>query len=112
MQISAEKIQMEPSWKARLLPEFSKDYMNDLREFLRREVKAKKTVYPRGSEYFAALNHTPFEKVKVVIIGQDPYHGPNQAHGLCFSVQPGVQIPPSLQNIFKEIKSDIGISTP
>jgi uracil-DNA glycosylase len=112
MQISAEKIQMEPSWKARLLPEFSKDYMNDLREFLRREVKAKKTVYPRGSEYFAALNHTPFEKVKVVIIGQDPYHGPNQAHGLCFSVQPGVQIPPSLQNIFKEIKSDLGISPP
>src|SRR5665213_2500044 len=112
MQEPHGKIQLEPSWKTRLLPEFSKSYMLDLRDFLRREVKAKKPIYPRGAEYFAALNQTPFDKVKVVIIGQDPYHGENQAHGLCFSVQPGVQIPPSLQNIFKEMKSDLGIAPP
>jgi uracil-DNA glycosylase len=106
------KIQLEPSWKARLLPEFSKEYMHDLRDFLKREAKAKKTIFPRGSEYFAAMNHTPFEKVKVVIIGQDPYHGFNQAHGLCFSVRPGVVIPPSLQNIYKELKTDVGFTPP
>jgi uracil-DNA glycosylase len=106
------KIQLEPSWKARLLPEFSKEYMHDLRDFLKREAKAKKTIFPRGSEYFAAMNHTPFEKVKVVIIGQDPYHGLNQAHGLCFSVRPGVVIPPSLQNIYKELKTDVGFTPP
>jgi uracil-DNA glycosylase len=109
MTISPERIQLEPSWKDRLLPEFSKDYMNDLREFLKREAAAKKRIFPRGPEYFAALNHTPFDQVKVVILGQDPYHGPGQAHGLCFSVKPGVQIPPSLQNIYKELKTDLGI---
>jgi uracil-DNA glycosylase len=83
--------------------------MQQLREFLRREVAARKPVYPRGSEYFAALNHTPFEQVKVVILGQDPYHGVNQAHGLCFSVRRGVDIPPSLHNIFKELEADLGI---
>lgn len=103
------KIQLEPSWKARLESEFSKPYMEELRAFLRREMAAKKIIYPRGSEFFAALNHTPFDKVKVVILGQDPYHGPNQAHGLCFSVKPGVDIPPSLVNIYKELKSDLGI---
>src|SRR5262249_38705954 len=106
----SERVQLEPSWKSRLLPEFSKPYMVQLREFLQKETRAKKPIYPRGTEYFAALNFTPFEEVKVVIIGQDPYHGLNQAHGLCFSVKPGVEIPPSLQNIFKELKTDLGIA--
>jgi uracil-DNA glycosylase len=109
---NTDTIQLEPSWKTRLLPEFSKTYMQDLRAFLKREAGAKKKIFPRGSEFFAAMNHTPFEKVKVVIIGQDPYHGPNQAHGLCFSVKRGVDIPPSLQNIFKELKSDLGLTAP
>lgn len=108
----SESVQLEPSWKAHLLPEFSKTYMQDLKAFLKKERDAKKLIYPRGTEYFAALNHTPFEKVKVVIIGQDPYHGVNQAHGLCFSVRQGVDIPPSLVNIFKELKSDLGIERP
>lgn len=107
-----DRIQLESTWKARLKHEFEKDYMRSLREFLNREKAAKKTIFPRGSEFFAALNHTPFEKVKVVILGQDPYHGPGQAHGLCFSVKPGVDIPPSLQNIYKELKSDLGIEPP
>ncbi len=109
---SDDKVRLEPSWKARLLPEFSQPYMHDLREFLKREIQARKTIYPRGVEYFAALDHTPFDKVKVVILGQDPYHGPNQAHGLCFSVRPRVEIPPSLQNIFIELKNDLGIEPP
>lgn len=107
-----DRIQLEPSWKAHILPEFSKSYMQDLKAFLRREREARKVIYPRGPEFFAALNHTPFEKVKVVILGQDPYHGPGQAHGLCFSVKPGVAIPPSLLNIYKELKSDLGIEPP
>lgn len=107
-----DRIQLEPSWKAHLLPEFSKPYMQDLRAFLQREQKSKKTIYPRGPEYFAALNACPFDKVKVVILGQDPYHGPRQAHGLSFSVRPGVDIPPSLVNIFKELKNDLGIEPP
>lgn len=107
-----DRIQMESTWKARLKPEFEKDYMRSLREFLNREKAAKKTIFPRGSEFFAALNHTPFDKVKAVILGQDPYHGPGQAHGLCFSVKPGVDIPPSLVNIYKELKSDLGIEPP
>jgi len=105
-------VALEPSWKNHLLPEFSKPYMQELREFLRKEKAAKKIIYPKGSEFFAALNATPFENVKVVIIGQDPYHGPNQAHGLCFSVKPGVGIPPSLRNIYAELKSDMGITPP
>jgi uracil-DNA glycosylase len=105
----SDRIKLEPSWKKRLLGEFSKPYMDELREFLRKERAAGKTVYPRGTEYFAALDHTPFDKVKVVILGQDPYHGMNQAHGLCFSVRPGVAIPPSLQNIYIELKNDLGI---
>lgn len=112
MTIDTTKIQLEPSWKAYLLPEFEKPYMKELKTFLRRETEAKKIIFPRGSEYFAALNHTPFEKVKVVILGQDPYHGPNQAHGLCFSVKPGMAIPPSLLNIYKEMKADLGIEQP
>ncbi len=109
MSQSQERIQLEPTWKNRLVGEFDKSYMQELREFLRKQVAAKKVIYPRGSEYFAALNLTPFDKVKVVILGQDPYHGPGQAHGLCFSVKPGVAIPPSLVNIYKELKSDLGI---
>jgi len=101
---------MEPSWKSHLLEEFQKSYMQELRGFLHREIAGHKMVYPRGSEYFAAFNATPFDKVKVVILGQDPYHGPNQAHGLCFSVPHGVDTPPSLVNIFKEIQADLGLS--
>ncbi|TMH84067.1 MAG: uracil-DNA glycosylase [Betaproteobacteria bacterium] len=107
-----DKVRLEPSWKARLLREFSQPYMRDLREFLKKEIQARKVIYPRGGEYFAALDHTPFDKVKVVILGQDPYHGVNQAHGLCFSVRPRVEIPPSLQNIFIELKNDLGIEPP
>ena len=100
----------ESSWKNRLLPEFQKDYMKNLKNFLQEEIKKNKRIYPKGKEYFEALNLTPFEKVKVVILGQDPYHGPNQAHGLCFSVLPGVPVPPSLENIYKELKQDLDIS--
>src|SRR5690348_7558459 len=109
MSEQTDRIQLEPSWKDRLLPEFDKDYMKNLRAFLKSEREKRKTIYPRGTEYFAAMNHTPFEKVKVVIIGQDPYHGLNQAHGLCFSVRRGVDIPPSLVNIYKELRDDLGI---
>lgn len=102
-------IQLESSWKNRLSSEFQKDYMNNLKAFLLKEKQENKRIYPKGSEYFAALNLTPFETVKVVILGQDPYHGPHQAHGLCFSVQPGVSVPPSLLNIYKELEQDLGI---
>ena len=99
---------LEESWKSRLLPEFAKPYMKDLAQFLRAEKSAGKIIYPPGPEIFAAFDACPFEKVKVVILGQDPYHGPGQAHGLCFSVRKGVP-PPSLQNIFKELQSEYGI---
>lgn len=105
-------IQLEPSWKTRLVDEFDKPYMQGLRDFLRKEKQAKKTIYPRGEELFAALNSTPFDRVKVVILGQDPYHGPDQAHGLSFSVRPGVHTPPSLVNIFNEMRADLGITPP
>ena len=104
----SNQIQLEPSWKDRLLPEFQKDYMKNLKVFLQEELKQNKKIYPKGSEYFLALNLTPFEKVKVVILGQDPYHGPRQAHGLCFSVARGVRIPPSLENVYKELNQDLG----
>jgi len=86
--------------------------MLNLKKFLTSEYGSNKTIYPRGDEYFAAMNFTPFDKVKVVIVGQDPYHGPGQAHGLCFSVREGVRFPPSLQNIFKELRNDLGIEIP
>jgi uracil-DNA glycosylase len=105
-------VAIEPKWKQHLLPEFSKPYMQTLRQFLQKEKAAKKIIYPKGIEFFAALNATPFDHVKVVIIGQDPYHGPNQAHGLCFSVKSGVEVPPSLRNIYKELKSDLGFDPP
>ena len=103
-----KEVQLEPDWFAQLAPEFDLPYMVSLREFLVAEKAAGKVIYPGGSEYFNALNSTPFESVKVVILGQDPYHGPNQAHGLCFSVRQGVPLPPSLKNIYKEIQSDLG----
>lgn len=105
------EVQIEESWKARLQPEFDKDYFRNLTGFVREEYK-KGPVYPPGRLIFNAFNLCPFDRVKVVIIGQDPYHGPGQAHGLCFSVNDGVQFPPSLVNIFKEIKSDIGTDMP
>jgi len=105
-----DTVKLEPGWKSALSPEFSKTYMSNLRAFLQSEIRAKKKIYPRPSEYFAAFNLTPLDKVKVVIIGQDPYHGPGQAHGLCFSVRPGIDIPPSLVNILRELKDDLGIA--
>lgn len=108
----ADTIKLEQSWKQQLIGEFQKPYMLNLKTFLQKEKKDGKIVYPKGEEYFSALNTTPFEQVKVVILGQDPYHGPNQAHGLCFSVKPGVDLPPSLKNIYKEIKADLGIAMP
>lgn len=107
-----EKIKLEASWKKALLGEFSQPYMTALKEFLARELAAGKTIYPKPSEYFAAFTCTPLTQVKVVMLGQDPYHGPGQAHGLCFSVKPGVRKPPSLLNIFKEIERDLKISPP
>ena len=109
---AAAQIKLEASWKQRLLPEFSKPYMQQLREFLQQQKSQGKVIFPKGSEYFSAFDLTPFDKVKVVILGQDPYHGPNQAHGLCFSVQPGVPFPPSLQNIFKEIRNELDLPMP
>lgn len=103
--------QIEETWKKVLLDEFNKEYFIKLKQFLIEE-KKKYTVYPPGSQIFAAFNYTPFESVKVVILGQDPYHGPGQAHGLCFSVPKGIPAPPSLQNIFKEINSDLGLPIP
>ena len=100
-------IQLEESWKKELQAEFDKEYMVRLRTFLKDEKDAEKVIYPPGSLIFNAFNHTPFDKVKVVIIGQDPYHGTHQAHGLSFSVQKGIAIPPSLRNIYKELASDI-----
>lgn len=102
-------IQLEPAWKALLADQFDLDYMQALRQFLQAEKQQGKQIYPAGSDIFNALNSTPFDQVKVVILGQDPYHGPGQAHGLCFSVRPGVALPPSLQNIYKEIHADLGL---
>lgn len=104
-------VQIEESWKQHLAPEFEKDYFVKLTDFVRNEYLTT-TIYPPGKLIFNAFNLCPFDKVKVVIIGQDPYHGPGQAHGLCFSVNDGVPFPPSLQNIFKEIQSDLGSSIP
>lgn len=102
---------IDPSWKTVLADEFTKPYMIELKKFLIEE-KKHYTIYPAGKNIFNAFNTTPFDAVKVVIIGQDPYHGPNQAHGLCFSVLNGVPFPPSLQNIFKELVDDIGCAYP
>ncbi len=105
-------VKIEESWKKRLGAEFQKPYMLELKKFLQDEYNKKKKIFPKGSEYFKAFDCTPVEKTKVVILGQDPYHGPGQAHGLCFSVRPEVAIPPSLQNIYKELFSDLQIPIP
>jgi len=105
-------VKIHPSWHSVLEPEFSKHYMAQLRQFLQQEKQVGKTIFPPGGQIFNAFNSTPFDQVKVVVLGQDPYHGAGQAHGLCFSVMPGVRIPPSLQNIYKELHSDLGIPVP
>ena len=101
-------VKIEQSWKDALADEFEKDYFKNLTEFVRSEYLSGKTIYPEPKNIFNAFNLCPLSKVKVVIIGQDPYHEPGQAHGLCFSVQNGVALPPSLINIYKEIENDIG----
>jgi uracil-DNA glycosylase len=106
------EVKMEASWKNVLKGEFGKPYFMQLVTFLKTEKAAGKTIYPPGPLIFNAFNQTPFTKLKVVILGQDPYHGPGQAHGLSFSVQNGVKPPPSLANIYKEIQTDIGVSMP
>lgn len=111
MQINVDKISIEESWKDLLLEEFSSEYFIKLKEFLITE-KHKYSIFPPGSLIFNAFNLTPFEKVKVIILGQDPYHGLGQAHGLCFSVPQGIVIPPSLVNIFKEIELSMGFIPP
>lgn len=103
-------IRLEESWRLALAEEFASPYMAELKAFLLAEKAAGKRIYPRASNWFRALDLTPLDHVRVVILGQDPYHGPGQAHGLCFSVPPGVKIPPSLVNIFKELNSDLQIS--
>ena len=103
------EIKLEPSWKNQISDEFAKPYIGQLRLFLQQEKQQGKIIYPKCSEFFRAMDLTPFEQVKVVILGQDPYHGPGQAHGLSFSVQPGIALPPSLVNIYKELESDLGI---
>ncbi|UPT69182.1 MAG: uracil-DNA glycosylase [Sphingobacteriales bacterium JAD_PAG50586_3] len=102
---------IDATWLPVLKSEFDAPYFAQLKAFLVDE-RAKHTVYPQGNQIFSAFNHTPFDKVKVVILGQDPYHGPGQANGLCFSVSPGISQPPSLKNIFKEINTDLGIPIP
>ena len=105
-------VKLEKSWLKELGLEFELSYMQELKLFLQSEKKRGKKIFPKGEDMFKALNLTPLDKVKVVILGQDPYHGSGQAHGLCFSVPEGVRIPPSLQNIFKELQSDLGLSIP
>tara|TARA_B100001250_G_C19791914_1_gene786933 strand:- start:1391 stop:2068 length:678 start_codon:yes stop_codon:yes gene_type:complete len=107
-----KKIILENSWKDKLIKEFNKDYMQSLSEFLRSEKSKNKIIFPPGNKIFYAFNLTKFEDVKVVILGQDPYHGNSQAHGLSFSVEKGIRPPPSLKNIFKELESDLGIKQP
>jgi len=101
-----------PTWQASLSAEIEQPYMHGLKTFLRAEKDQKKIIYPHSSNWFHALETTPLDEVKVVILGQDPYHQPGQAHGLCFSVQPGVKVPPSLVNIYKELETDLGIAIP
>ena len=105
----SESIKLHESWKAPLAEQFVSPAMQVLRSFLVAEKASGKRIFPPGSLWFRALDLTPLDRVRVVILGQDPYHGPGQAHGLCFSVPPGVRVPPSLVNIYKELKSDLGI---
>jgi len=110
--MSESNVQIEESWKRVLAEAFEKPYFKELKHFLQAEKAMGKTIYPPGPLIFNAFNSTPFDKVRVVILGQDPYHGAGQAHGLCFSVQHGVKPPPSLVNIYKELKDDVGITIP
>lgn len=109
---TSPSVKLDKEWMDVIGDEFHKPYMTKLKQFLQQEKAAGKIIYPKGPDIFNALNTTPFSKVEVVILGQDPYHGPNQAHGLSFSVRKGVDKPPSLQNIYKEIASDMGIQMP
>ncbi|MGY0505704.1 uracil-DNA glycosylase [Luteimonas sp. e5] len=108
----ARELRLEPSWKARVGDWFAREDMQALSAFLRQRRAAGARIFPAAANIFAAFDATPFDAVKVVILGQDPYHGPGQAHGLCFSVPPDVPVPPSLQNIYKELHGDIGIDRP
>jgi uracil-DNA glycosylase len=112
MSAEVDRVKLEPGWKAALQGEFEQPYMRQLAEFLRAQKAAGKVIFPPGPLIFNALNLTPLSQLKVVILGQDPYHGPGQAHGLCFSVQPGIATPPSLLNIYKELKRDLNIDIP
>ncbi len=112
MSDASKTIDLHASWLRYLAAEFAQPYMKHLKAFLLAEKKQGKVIYPASKDIFNAFNSTPLDQVKVVILGQDPYHGPNQAHGLCFSVQPGVPSPPSLQNIFKELRRDMGFDIP
>ncbi len=107
-----KSVDLDDSWMGLIGGEFEQPYMQSLRAFLKAEKASRKIIYPESKNWFNAFNATPVEKVKVVILGQDPYHGPGQAHGLCFSVQPGVKFPPSLVNIFKELNRDLGLPIP
>ena len=108
----ADRVRLEPNWKVRIGDWFGRDDMRQLSDFLRKRKAAGATIFPPGADIFAAFDATPFDEVKVVILGQDPYHGPGQAHGLCFSVLPGVPVPPSLDNIYKELARDVGFVRP
>jgi len=110
--MNPEKINMEPGWKNVLLEEFQKDYFSSLTVYIKRQVADGKTIYPPGPFIFNAFHQTPFEKVKVVILGQDPYHNPGEAMGLCFSVLREVKIPPSLKNVYAEIERDLDVKMP
>jgi uracil-DNA glycosylase len=109
---ASREIRLDPSWKKRLAAEFEQAYMQELRKFLLERKRHAAVIFPPGNLIFNALDTTPFEEVKVIVLGQDPYHGPGQAHGLCFSVPQGVAIPPSLVNIYKEISADLGSQPP
>ena len=109
MMTENRQIQLEPGWLEQLATQFDQPYMHELKEFLLAEKSRGKVIFPAGNEYFNALNSTPFAAVKVVILGQDPYHGLGQAHGLCFSVRQGVALPPSLFNMYQEIQTDLGL---
>ena len=110
--ILAADVKLHESWRAPRAAEFQSPYRAALKRFLLEERANGKRIFPKGSEWFRALDLTPLDRVRVVILGQDPYHGPDQAHGLCFSVKPGVRPPPSLVNIFKELREDLGIAPP
>lgn len=112
MSEKVDNVQIEESWKQALADEFQQPYFAAIKDFLTREKQAGKKIYPPGPLIFNAFNHTPFDKVNVVILGQDPYHNPGEAMGLCFSVPKGVRVPPSLVNIYKEINADLGLPIP